>query len=930
MDRSHFNHRFGDLGRRYFNHRFGNLDHRHFNHRFDNLDRSHFNHRLCDLNRCYGFLDTTHADFGIRLSFGYGIRRNFIRAGLIVIFTTTTTTTATTVTLTALPRFANIGHWRSRHVLNFQRLHFFGRLIHHRQRLTTARLQFRLTRRAFITHAALRLFPRNRRFFTRLTLTALARFIALGPWRTSRLILTRGQFLAHRLLDSRGLRLTRRLFLTRFGRGVRLTAARVVAILWAAVFTFATTLGPWAAIVSAARATLTFTRHRCFFHFGSRRRFGSQHAFEPGGQTPQQTGLFHGLDRGRGLDRRTFSGQRRRLLRRNALYRGFLTLDLGFFLTKMGHGFFFLHFHPAIARRIAQFQQVVVTQAHDLVMRGFQIDIRNQHHVHVKTLFNRVNFSALFIQQEGGNIDRHLGMHRPGVFLHGFFLDDAQDMQRRGLGTTNETDTVATRAWLVAGFTQRRLQALTRQFQQTKARQLAHLHPSAVVLQDFAQAVFHIALILDVFHVDEIDHDQAAQVTQTELTRNFFRRFHIGFEGGFFDIGALGGARRVDVDRHQRFGMVDHNRPARRQLYAARERGFDLVFNLEAREQRHLVLVQLYAPQGVGHDVADELTRLFVNFVGIDQNFADFGVVIIANGANHQTTFLQDQERSALRARRAFNRAPQLQQISQIPLQFFVVATNTCGARNQAHAARDFQLSQQILEFLTFFTFDTARHATTTRIVRHQHQITTGQADISGQGRALIAAFVFFHLNDDFHALTQHVLNPRTTTFKALEIRSGNFLEWQKAMAIGAVIDKARFQGRLDTGNQTLIDVPFALLFSNRFNIQINELLPVDDGNAQLFSLRCVKQHTFHVYVPCAALTQGHSKYLTAQWLKWALSERSVCIKNSKIQASSLLPEVRHRDIHCLAAYAVLPCRAGRLANIHAGSNFAVLSPDWL
>ncbi|MNT76126.1 hypothetical protein D3C72_2150900 [compost metagenome] len=111
-----------------------------------------------------------------------------------------------------------------------------------------------------------------------------------------------------------------------------------------------------------------------------------------------------------------------------------------------------------------------MTYAHDLVVRGFQVQVRNQHHRHIQTRFDGVDLGTLLVEQESGHIDRHLRVHRAGVFLHRFFLDDAQDVQGGGFDAADEADTVATRAGFVTGFTQARLQALTRQFHQAEAR----------------------------------------------------------------------------------------------------------------------------------------------------------------------------------------------------------------------------------------------------------------------------------------------------------------------------------------------------------------------------------------------------------------------------------------------------------------------------
>ena len=133
------------------------------------------------------------------------------------------------------------------------------------------------------------------------------------------------------------------------------------------------------------------------------------------------------------------------------------------------------------------------------------------------------------------------------------------------------------------------LQALARQFQQAEAGNLAHLHARAVMAQGIAQAVFDFALVLLAFHVDEVDHHQAAQVAQAQLAGDFVGGFEVGVERGLFDVRAARGAGGVDVDRDQRLGVVDHDGAAGGQGDFARERGFDLVFDLEAREQRHVV-----------------------------------------------------------------------------------------------------------------------------------------------------------------------------------------------------------------------------------------------------------------------------------------------------------------------------------------------------
>jgi hypothetical protein len=77
-----------------------------------------------------------------------------------------------------------------------------------------------------------------------------------------------------------------------------------------------------------------------------------------------------------------------------------------------------------------------------------------------------------------------------------------------------------------------------------------------------------------------------------------------------------------------------------------------------------------------------------------------------------------------------------------------------------------------------------------TRVVRHQHQVTAGQADEGGQGGAFVATFFFLDLNDDFLAFAQDVLDVDAAFRGFLEVFAGDFFEWQEAVALGAEVDE--------------------------------------------------------------------------------------------------------------------------------------------
>ena len=177
--------------------------------------------------------------------------------------------------------------------------------------------------------------------------------------------------------------------------------------------------------------------------------------------------------------------------------------------------------------------------------------------------------------------------------------------------------------------------------------------------QGVAQAVFDLTAVFRLVHVDEVDDDQATQVAQTHLASHFIGSLQIGAGGGFFDVAAFDGACRVDVHRHQGLGVVNHDRAARGQVDRAGIGRFNLVFDLEAAEQRGFIPVALYTGSMLGHDVGHELLRLVVDVVGVDQDVADVVVEVVADGADHQAGLLVNQE-SAFGTTGAIDGGPEL------------------------------------------------------------------------------------------------------------------------------------------------------------------------------------------------------------------------------------------------------------------------------
>src|SRR5690606_18092967 len=444
------------------------------------------------------------------------------------------------------------------------------------------------------------------------------------------------------------------------------------------------------------------------------------------------------------------------------------------------------------------------------------------------------------MEQEGGDLEGHTGADFGGAVLEGFFLDQAQDRQRQRLDVADDALAVTARADDAAGFAERRTQALTGHLQQAEARDTADLDARAVGFQRFTHFLFHGALVLGRGHVDEVDDDQAADVAQAQLARDFLGGFQVGLQCGFLDVAAFGGARRVDVDGDQGFRRVDDQGATGGQFHFALEGGFDLALDLEAVEQRYAVFVQLDLAGVLRHDLLDEAQCFVLGFHAVDQDFADVLAQVIADGADDDIGFLVDQEGRLALGRGFLDCAPQLQQVVEVPLHLFAGTAQAGGANDQAHVCGNVQAVQGLAQFVALLAFDAPRNAAGTRVVGHQHQVTAGQADEGGQGCALVATLFFLHLDDDFLAFAQDVLDVHATFGRLLEVFAGNFLEGEEAVTVGAEIDEGRFQAGFDASDLAFVDVGFFLLASTGLDIEIEQALTIDQCDTQLFRLSCV------------------------------------------------------------------------------------------
>ena len=656
-------------------------------------------------------------------------------------------------------------------------------------------------------------------------------------------------------------------------RGVTRAVARAIAcaitLRTIAAFAITITIATAATrIATPVTATFTATVTLASAALLARRHSGFRIAEQPAPDAHEHAGTRRAGHRSARCDRRRcmhHDGRRRG--RQEGRHGGRLLCRL--FLARTGRiGHFRGRRHlvaQAFEIRVLEF---ILAHATDRILRRVDVEVRHDHEVDVALVLERAQPFALFVDEVGGHFHRHFGDDFGGAILARLFADQAQQRERHRFDGADAADALATRAHLVTRVRQRRAQSLPRHLEQTEAREAPDLDARAIHFHGIAQAIFDRALIAAFFHVDEVDDDQTADVADAQLAGDFVGGFEVGVGGGGFDVAAARRSRGVDVDGHQRFGVVDDDGAAGGQLHLVRIGRFDLAFDLVAREERDVVGVHLQAASALGghealHVLGGDLMR--VRFV--DQHFADVLGEVVAQRARHRVTFTVDEERSGALEHRLHDLVPLDLQVVEVPLQFLDGPADAGRAHDGAHARRDRERIHDLLHLIAIFTLDATADAARARVVRHQHQEATGERDESRERRTFVAALFLFDLDDDVLTFLQHFAHvdaPAGRLFQ--EVFAGDFLQRQKAVALGAVIDEARFERRLDARDSAFVDVRLLLFARRKFDRKIEKLLAVNQRDTQLFLLRGIDQHSLHgpLYSGMGPTVVGHAPLRTA------------------------------------------------------------------
>src|SRR5208282_2870472 len=347
---------------------------------------------------------------------------------------------------------------------------------------------------------------------------------------------------------------------------------------------------------------------------------------------------------------------------------------------------------------------------------------------------------ALLVEDVEGDRSRHRQSQLGAALADALLLEPAQDVEHGRFRRAHPARAAALHAMHHGRFDEAGSQALAGELEEAEGADASDLDARAVGAHGLLEAALDGGVVARLLHVDEVDHDEAGEVPQAELTRDLFRRLEVGPERRLLDVALPGGAARVDVDRDERLGLREHDVAAGLQLHDRAVDRIDLALHLEAVEKRdHVVLVGVHALRVARRQHAHELLGGAVAFLALDLDLVDVAVVEVADGALDEIGLFVDEGGSRRFERELADLVPQPHQILEIALDLRLAALHAGGAHDDRHAVWNLELLEDALEPPAVLEIgDLARNAAAARRVRHQHAVAAGKGEVAGKGGPLV------------------------------------------------------------------------------------------------------------------------------------------------------------------------------------------------
>src|SRR5580698_2906485 len=337
-----------------------------------------------------------------------------------------------------------------------------------------------------------------------------------------------------------------------------------------------------------------------------------------------------------------------------------------------------------------------------------------------------------------------------------------QNLVHDGLNALDITGALAMRARHTQGALQALFDAFARDRHQAKIVELENLVGRTIRAHGVFQRLHHFLAILAFVHIDEIHHDDAAQIAQPHLPHDLLHRFGVGFDDGVFQTirpsDVLAG---VDIHSHQRFGLVDHDVTARLQPDFGPQGFFKLRGDIEGIEDGLGPRVQLHPSYQARLETLHESQDAFIQLFVVYPNSFEILGELIAQRALDDIQIVMQQKRSRPLFSLLPDIQPKIEKEGHVGREiFFALALARRAHDETARYSGGMDLQDALQAQTLIVARDLARDAGVFQR-RHVNHVSAGQRDMRCDARALLPQWLFGDLDNDLLTFLQQLCNGR-------------------------------------------------------------------------------------------------------------------------------------------------------------------------
>src|ERR1700733_4618647 len=291
---------------------------------------------------------------------------------------------------------------------------------------------------------------------------------------------------------------------------------------------------------------------------------------------------------------------------------------------------------------------------------------------------------------------------------------------------------------------ERLLDALAGDGYQSEIVELQRFRRSPIMPELFFQSLHNALAVAALIHINEIDDDDTAEIAQPDLSHNLFDRIHVRFYDRVFQSRSLANVlASIDVDRNQRFRLVDHDVAAALEPHLRLERLVHLFGKAKLFEQRRFLGVKLDALHHPRLKAVEEAQNPLVLGFRIDPDHIEVGSDLVAQHTLDHVEIVIDKGRRLRGLSAVLDVLPQAFQESNIGTKFFFGRPLRSRADdNPAMTVLALAQDDPLQALALFLGRNLPRH---TCVIhgRHVDQEASGQRDMTGDARALLADRLF-------------------------------------------------------------------------------------------------------------------------------------------------------------------------------------------